>query len=563
MFTGRNIIPGLPETLVRVIDFLNGKANDGEFEFSDSLEKWADQEDVIEPLGLRYENDKYYYAVSTAYIACKGNGHIKVTEDVHIWSWVLSLYVLAEYAGWEPDFMQRVIMSFVDKESDIDDILDNVAQTYAKFNFECGMKLIENMDRFKTSILSGLMENNFLRYCELFPPEKHQDDFTEAYIRTADLNKDEHERVFDITMTFSTFTSPASMALLLKVHHMLYGGKKDECEKKVLDLLEKEDVKDYVNVVCPWIIREKERTDFVENVVLSLIDKLGKENNNLLGVIDHAIAVRHNDPDFLVRIIIKVAEAMSPENVLKMVHCLRRLEDNHEKFVNIVFLFIVHTQGEYRRIGRLLWDQNHLETTDLNLANFDEAVQCAFAYFMLQDHGNPDMRLPKVLPLLKTRNKKVKAFLMRILQPYTDNYMGHVSTALDKLKINNKESKLIKDYVNQRWAIIQKRRELKELAPEYTYGKEYREAKRVEREFLKSRIKEAEDSHDYMWMEFAHKVVLARGEGWRMPDGTTQKLSKIQFSAPAPMMNESLSPMEMRKWVEDIMTDWNDTTGNH
>ena len=117
--------------------------------------------------------------------------------------------------------------------------------------------------------------------------------------------------------------------------------------------------------------------------------------------------------------------------------------------------------------------------------------------------------------------------------------------------------------MEKRWDVIQKRRELKELAPEYTYGKEYREARRVERDFMQIQIKEVESGHKYLWQELARKVVLARGEGWRMPDGRTQKLPKIQFSAPAPLMNESLTPFEMRKWIGEIMKDWDDTTGNH
>ena len=152
---------------------------------------------------------------------------------------------------------------------------------------------------------------------------------------------------------------------------------------------------------------------------------------------------------------------------------------------------------------------------------------------------------------------------MGMLRPYTDDYMGHVVAELDKLKINNKEAKTIKAYVDGRWNVIKLRKEMKELSPAYTHGKEYREARRVETEYLQGRMKEAEKDHHALWKELASTVILARGGGWRMADGTTQKLPLIQFSMPARQLNESLSPREQENWLNDILKDWNDTTGNH
>lgn len=76
-------------------------------------------------------------------------------------------------------------------------------------------------------------------------------------------------------------------------------------------------------------------------------------------------------------------------------------------------------------------------------------------------------------------------------------------------------------------------------------------------------MKEAKDNSHSIWKELANTVVLARGGGWRRQDGTTQKLPLIQFSTPAPIMNESLSPIEQQEWYNELIRDWNDTTGNH
>lgn len=49
MFDGRNITSGLPDELVKVVDFLNEKASAGEFEFSDSVSYWENNEHIINP----------------------------------------------------------------------------------------------------------------------------------------------------------------------------------------------------------------------------------------------------------------------------------------------------------------------------------------------------------------------------------------------------------------------------------------------------------------------------------------------------------------------------------
>lgn len=71
MFDGRNITSGLPDELVKVVDFLNEKASAGEFEFSDSVSYWENNEHIINPSD--YSMSGGYFAVALAYIA-----HLKV-----------------------------------------------------------------------------------------------------------------------------------------------------------------------------------------------------------------------------------------------------------------------------------------------------------------------------------------------------------------------------------------------------------------------------------------------------------------------------------------------------
>ena len=563
MFNGRDILPGFPEDLIKVVNFLNEKASSGEFIFSDSFMEWEENDDIIKPLGLNLDGGNYYYTVSLAYLACLNDGHLVLPSDVNAWSWAWSLQLLAEVVDWEAVFIGRVIRSFIGLKDDINGLLGAAAQIYARKNFEKGSELLGELNEFDSHISAGMMENNFQRYCEMYSPTENQELFTSAYCMAFELSKEAHEQAFDVAMTFELFKSAEAMAFLLKEHTLLEGNKRDACGESIKNLLRNEGTSEYVTAVTNWIFRGKDEEEFVEEVVNLLIEGLGDNGRNYLGAIDHAVALRYKDVVFLTKIILKVAESLSPTDILKMDHCLHRLNENRDNFAELTVLFIIHPIGEYRLVGRRLWEEYHMESTDFKVSDLDEMGQCAFAYSMLQDFGNPENRLPKILSLLKSRNKKVKKFVMSILRPYTDDYMGHVVAACDKLKMKGKEVKTIKDYVDGRWEVIQKRKGIKELSPLYTYGKEFREARRIEIEYMQNKMKEAEDSHHYVWKEFTTTVILARGGGWRMPDGTTQKLPLIQFSAPARQMSESFCPREHEDWLKELLRDWNDTTRNN
>lgn len=563
MFNGQNILPDFPEGLSKVVTFLKEKAAAGEFVFSDSFSEWEDSEEIINPIGLGIDGDNYYYAVSLAYLAHLSNGRLIFPEETYIWRWAWSLQLLADVAEWDAEYMERVIRSFLGKKDDVDGLMGGVAQMYAKRDFDKGLALQERLQELHTNISAGLMENDFTRYCDTYYPIEHQEEFTKVYCMAYDLQKDSHEKAFDQAMTFENFNSAEAMAFLLKVHIVLEGGRKDVCAEKIRVLMKSKNTSSYVPVVNNWIIRGRDDEAFAEEIVLMLIDGLGTENSELLITIDNAVGIRHEKPEFLTMVLVKVAESVSPMAILKMEHILHRLNDDRKYFSELAVVFIIHPQGEYRIVGRRLWDEYHMESTEFEVSDLDETSQCAFVYSMLQDFGNPETRLPKILPLLRKGSTKVKKFLMATLKPYTDDYMGHVVAACDKLNMKCKDSKTIKNYVDGRWEVIRKRKELKELSPIYTYGKEFREAKRIEVENMQSKMKEAERNHHSMWKEFASTVILARGGGWRMPDGSTQKLPLIQFSAPARLLAESLSPREYENWLKELLRDWNDTTRNH
>lgn len=563
MFNGQNILQSFPDCLTKVVEFLNDKAASGEFTFSDSLSYWEEKESVIDPLGLHLDGDGYYFAVSLAYLASLNNGHIVFTEGANEWRWAWSLSILAEYAEWSPSFIKNVIDSFPRRANDVETLMNNAVHIYSRKGFGYGLELLKELPQYTISIKAGLMENDFDRYCMNFPPYDESEDFANVFFQAYQLSTEDSNKAFDIALEFPKFTSATAMSFFLKAHAKLEDERKTICEERVRAMLGGTDTSQYVSPVSNWAFRLRKGTPFMEECVLSLVKGLGEENASQLVAIDNAIAFNHEDPEFLTNLIVVVAENLNPTDISKMEHCLHFLSEKREIFLNLVLSFVLHPKGMYRLVGRRLWDEYYLETFDFNAAGLDEPLQCFFILSMLQDFGNPERRLPKVLPLLTSKSEKVKSFLMNCMAPYVDEYMGHVTNTIETLGIECEETVIIKRYVEERADVIKTRRSMKELSPVYTNEKVFREAMRRQQEHMQEIMKEAEVRHKPAWQDFMTTVVLARGGGWRDADGTNRHLPLTSFSMPSRIMAESMTLKEQDEWLNQLMKDWDDTTGDN
>ena len=113
MFDGRNILPSFSDELIKVVDFLNEKAAAGEFELSDFVFYWEDNENIIKPLGVGHIGGRYYFAETLAYIANLKDGDIVFSEYDNVWRWAWSFHLISGVVEWNPDFVKRVIQFFV------------------------------------------------------------------------------------------------------------------------------------------------------------------------------------------------------------------------------------------------------------------------------------------------------------------------------------------------------------------------------------------------------------------------------------------------------------------
>lgn len=563
-FTGQNIIQGLPEDLIKVVTYLNEKATTGEFAFSDSFSEWEYAEDITRHLGSKIDMGSYYFATGLAYLANKANGKLVIPEGTHIWRWAWSLRVLAGIAGWAPPFMKDVMESFSGKKDNIDSLINRAAQNYGRANFSNGLELVEMRPQNKVAVLAGLMENDFDRYCGLYPPAVNPDEFATVFMEACSLDKDEINKAFDLAVTFPSFTSVNAMAFLLSVLDRLDEKRKEKCEGIITGLL-KGNTSQYEAPLCNWLYMLREATPFAKECIIAFIKGLDRANNKTtLSRLDESIGLHFKEPEFLTKVFICVAENLQPTDVLLMESCLRNLHEKGDYFKNLVLSLVMHPKGMYRIVGRRLWDEYHLESSDFDASkDLQEELQCIFIISMLQDYGNPETRLPKLLPLIDSKSERVRNILMGQLGPYLDDYMGHVINILDKLKLDNKYVKIIKQYYEQRADALEKRRNLKELSPRYNHMSEYQETMRLQKEHIQEKMREAEKDNKSFWKDMMKKVTLARGGGWRDDDGTVHHLAHFKYSMPSRQLQQSMSPMEQEDWLNELLKDWNGKAGSN
>ena len=275
MFDGRNITSGLPDEPVKVVDFLNEKASACEFEFSDSVSYWENNEHIINPSD--YNMCECYFAVALAYIVHLKGGNLIFDETNNIWRWAWAFHLVSGVSSWSPEFMKNVILSFESKQDNTENLILWAVQKYASAYYDNAVVLISILPQYKTSCLAGLMENDFDRYCIEYPPEDNMEEFATAFVKTNQISKELVNKAFDIVVSNTCFKSNAAMAFFLFTLSGLVDQRKETCEHKILEMLQG-DVPQYINLICGWLSVQQEVSPFIEKSVILLIKGLRSEN---------------------------------------------------------------------------------------------------------------------------------------------------------------------------------------------------------------------------------------------------------------------------------------------
>lgn len=565
IFNGKNIVPGLPDMLVQAVTFLSEKEKVGAFEYGSTVSDWGEVDELIEePLCLGYHSHLVAHAVGLAYIVSKTGGHIEFPDNFNEWSWASALSMVAPVSGWDAPCLAQIVRSFhIVEDKGLANTVANAVRVYCRAYFDSGLALLNELPSYKNSIHAGMMEGDFDRFCTLYPPIENQELVTCAFIHTAQMPQATISRLYDASTLFSPFDSKEAMTFLLAALDGMDDGRKEDCKHRILSLLQK--VTDtYVDPVCNWAVRQTRLNDFLEECILALIKGLDKKDkHSYLKTIDNALAFKDNNSEFLEKVLMCVAENLAPMDILTFEFCLNALNKDREGFQNFVLFFILHPKGLYRIVGRRLWDNYHLESSSFEPTHLTEELQCMFIVFMLQDYGNPETRLPKIVPLFKSKSKLVLNILATYIRPYTDEYMGYVTKVIDDVGVDTKMTRTLKKYIENRHISIEKRVALKELSPKYGQYEVYREALRTQNEHLKQEMAKIEkETEKESFLGMLKSQVLARSGGIRRDDGTTQHLMRFEAKAPARIMAQSMMPLDIVKWEDELLKDYDLTTGN-
>lgn len=539
---------------------LSSWAEKGDFSFSTKPTDWEKQAKKLWDMEEGYRLVPYYYACAISFVM-EQIGRLVLAHSQNKWDWAQGLVALAPEVDWDAATYYQVLIAFGKKvaiETDVQ--LSCGIRLFCKKNFENGLELMKLLPEKTTDCLSGLMMNDFNRTLEEFDPNKDKEQFAQAFIRTENLDNDSVRQAYDIAISFDGFTGSTSMSFFLKALPSLDDERKTTCENRIKGLLETKSSLS-VSVLCNWLFRQASFSPFMEDCVLLALAHLEHPQEDI-GRLDRALCYRLISMELFGKMAEIICETYQPDLVLAMDDCLHRLRKDEDDFVRMVLTFITHPKGKYRMVGRKMWDKYHLENSGFDPLTLSEEEQILFVVFMLQDLGNPEIRLPKVLPLFLSTSEKVKQALSVQMIPYINNYLGHVIEAMDNLKLDTNETRQLKQYVEERAKAIQRRRELKELSPKYAQYRYYQEARRAEKETMGQYIKEIEEKGS-LWMNMCRKEVLARGGGWRLENGKTHHLSKIEVSIPFGLMVQAMTPLEFDKWMNEVNKDWDVTERDH
>lgn len=536
----------------------------GDFSFSPQPAYWEKQERKIWAREEGYQLVPYYFGVAISYILENNAKATVFSSCKNKWGWVNGLLVLIPNVEWDANQFLGIVSSFQSKskkKNDVELLISDAFRVYCKCFFDEGLSLMESTPNHSIDCLAGLMMNDFDRACRLFSPEKDKELFAHAFIRTEGLDNKTVCKAFEIAVSLMPFDESVTLAFLLKTLVGLDDGRKTDCEKRIKVLLSTKS-SSMTSVLCNWLYRQSALSPVIEDFVLLALAHLEHPTEDIKRL-DNVLFLCLINEGFFEKIAVLVSEQYGPNEILSFENCLQKLHNETDSFVNLVLSFVLHLKGNYRFVGRQLWDEYHMENSGFAPLSLNEGEQFLFVVFMLQDLGNPDLRLPKILPLFLSPSERVRLALLTQMVPYVDNYMGHVMQAMDKMGLDTEETRQLKQYVENRGALIQKRRELKELSPMYAQYRYYQEGCRIEREEQGQHLKAIEEDSSFLWMKMMKTEVLARGGGWRLENGKTNHLAKIEVSVPSRLMVPSMTPLEKDKWINDVFKDWDVTERDH
>lgn len=560
---------------ILIYNILRNYEQRGEFTFSNDINDWKSAENKLHEikgsLGLINEFYSFVLRYVDAFYPLSLNSII-FSDESKVWYWVKALNSTISLLQISPTELYKLVKSVTEKyysNMAISQLYGAVRQycqnDYGKGNELMNLSLV-NLDcplnNIVITCMSGLLDNDYTKAKEQLLKLSENEDLKPvitcalsfAVIKYPDNSKE----LYDIVCSFHEFRNISVLKFYWEIHR-LNDGLQQQCELKLIDIIDNAN-ESVLNSGIEQLLYLEDITNFIRDYIDHIIIN---EHFTIeyVTILDRSLNIC--DTLMLRDIIRKISDRFGMRvrpNMLE--NCIRNVSEKEPKdFAYGVVSLITDNQGIIRHIGRNIWDSSNLINSDFDVLSLSEEMQLSFIVSMLQDYGNPNNRLKKILLLFDSQYQLVPKLLLRQLIPYIDNYMGSVTKELDSLSLkNNEEIVQLKEYFKNRCNFIDKRMSCKEMDPFYTQCKVLDEFQRGHQEYMKGVMKQTEQDHKLSLLGLFPPVLLAKGGGFRDERGKVQKLAHISHSIPFPAMCAGLSEIEERELKNKIFADWDKVT---
>lgn len=310
-----------------------------------------------------------------------------------------------------------------------------------------------------------------------------------------------------------------------------------------------------------FLLIQSEASD--EEVRAAIRNVLKDDHSNMgdyMNMLSPVVAMKYIDAELLLLAIEKIMEnGAGFEKAEEITTAFGRYYRKHaEEGRELAVVLVAHDNGYVRYVGRQIWDRFGMSEF-VNVEDMSEDAQVRIATSLLQGFMNPESHLIYVLPLLNSKNADIRRVLLKILQQYVLNYNGIFKRIMDGMQLEDNEEvrklRLMCDDTEEHLKYVEK---CQELWSDYAYPTEYEICNRVVAEHLHAVSKKAEEDSkgNFFFTKMLKNVLLGRGGGMRMPNGTVLPLEKIEYTAQLPLYFAAFSPEEVNKWTDIIFADW-------
>lgn len=241
---------------------------------------------------------------------------------------------------------------------------------------------------------------------------------------------------------------------------------------------------------------------------------------------------------------------------------------NSESFSQYVFQFVIDDNGQVRLLGnrifQFLHHYNHTFHFSVDIITLPAIEQYKLLTSVLGFSFNLEKTLPLLLPLIKSTDERVRNGLVRKLEELSEYYRKQVIEIVQRYASENEFDEAIltniQDYYEEFRNQLSQKSAINELSPRFNERNSLLKYHEFYSKSLSQNYKQLEENSTGI-MSLAHKVLLAKGGGWRIKGRSERhQLSSVGTSFTLPR-SYFLNPTKF-EWEHRVLLnkEWDSAT---